>query len=87
MGSILKWVIPILAIVLIVAGFIIGPEAGKEMVGFWLIANVLPAGVGAALAFAHPVTIIVAAAASPITSLNPMLPAGLVAGAVSNVFQ
>ena len=87
LGSILKWVIPSLAIVLIATGFIIGPEAGKEMVGFWFIANVIPAGVGAALAFAHPITIIVAAAVSPITSLNPMLPAGLVAGIVQMNFS
>ncbi|MGD9162737.1 MAG: TraB/GumN family protein [Desulfobacteraceae bacterium] len=83
LGSTLKWGIPILIVVLIIAGFyIFGIEAAKEMVKTWVIANMLCAGVGAALAFAHPVTIITAAVASPITSLNPMIGAGFVAGAV-----
>ena len=60
----------------------VGAETGKEMIKFWFVANMVLAGVGAALAFAHPLTIISAAVASPITSLNPMIAAGWVAGIV-----
>ena len=82
-GSILKWGIPAIIVALVTAGFfMVGAEAGKEMIKFWFIANMVLAGIGAALAFAHPLTIITAAVASPITSLNPMIAAGWVAGVV-----
>ncbi|MGA7876301.1 MAG: TraB family protein, partial [Desulfoferrobacter sp.] len=40
------------------------------------------AGIGAAAALAHPLTIASAIVASPITSLNPMIAAGWVSGLV-----
>ena len=87
-GTILKWGIPIIIIALIFSGFhMFGVEAGKEMVKTWVIANSLCAGIGASLAFANPITIIIAAVASPITSLNPMLAAGWVAGVVQLYFS
>ena len=87
-GTILKWGIPIIIIALIVSGFsIFGIEAAKEMVKVWVIANMVLAGIGAAIAFAHPLTIITAAVASPITSLNPMIAAGWVAGIVQIYFS
>lgn len=83
LGTILKWGIPVLIIALVTAGFfMVGAEAGKEMIKFWFIANMVLAGLGATVALAHPLTIIVAAIASPITSLNPMLAAGWVAAVV-----
>ena len=45
-------------------------------------ANGIFAGLGAAIALAHPLTILTAVVASPITSLNPMIAAGWVAGLV-----
>ncbi|MBN2060272.1 MAG: TraB/GumN family protein [Deltaproteobacteria bacterium] len=84
---VLKWVIPVAIIGMIIAGFFMaGASAGKEMVKYWVIANALLAGIGAAIAFAHPVTILSAVFASPITSLNPMIAAGWVAGLVEVFF-
>lgn len=83
MGAMLKWGVPAIIIALVLSGFfMVGAEAGKEMIKFWFVANMVFAGAGAALAFAHPLTIIAAAVASPITSLNPMIAAGWVAGVV-----
>lgn len=83
LGPILKWGIPAIIIALVIAGFfMVGAEAGKEMIKFWFIANMVCAGIGAVIALAHPLTIIAAAVASPITSLNPMIAAGWVAGVV-----
>ncbi|MFC1494667.1 TraB/GumN family protein [Thermodesulfobacteriota bacterium] len=83
MGSIIKWGLPAVIIAFVTTGFFMaGKEAGTEMVKFWFAANIVLAGIGAALAFAHPITILTAAVASPITSLNPMLAAGWVAGVV-----
>jgi pheromone shutdown-related protein TraB len=79
--SVLKWVIPAGIIGLIVAGFIgYGAEAAANMLTWWALANSLLAALGAAAALAHPLTILTAGVAAPLTSLNPMMAAGWVAG-------
>lgn len=45
---------------------------------YWILANGIPTALGAALALAHPATIVSAFAASPITSLTPLIGAGYV---------
>ncbi|MCA9647124.1 MAG: hypothetical protein KC492_40830, partial [Myxococcales bacterium] len=46
----------------------------------WLIPNVIGAAVMSIIAGARPLTVLVAGVASPITSLNPTIGAGMVAG-------
>jgi pheromone shutdown-related protein TraB len=78
-----KWGIPVLIIGIIVSGFFMaGSTAGTHMIKWWILANAILAGLGASLALAHPLTILSAVVASPITSLNPMIAAGWVAGLV-----
>jgi pheromone shutdown protein TraB len=48
----------------------------------WLLVNGSLSALGAAVAFAHPLTILSAFVAAPFTSLNPALAAGWVAGLV-----
>jgi len=82
-GGFLKWGIPTLVILLIILGFYMaGASAGADMIKWWILANAVLAGLGAAVALAHPLTILAAIIASPITSLNPMIAAGWVAGLV-----
>jgi len=82
-GGFLKWGIPTLVILLIILGFYMaGASAGADMIKWWVLANAVLAGLGAAVALAHPLTILAAIIASPITSLNPMIAAGWVAGLV-----
>jgi pheromone shutdown-related protein TraB len=77
----LKWFIPFAILALIIAGFFFGsPGQGYEMVKWWLLCNAVFAAIGTAAAFAHPLSVAVAAVASPITSLNPTLAAGWFAG-------
>ena len=79
--GILKWVIPLAILVLVVAGFFFGgSDQGYEIIKWWLVCNAAFAALGALIAFGHPITILVAAIASPITSLNPTLAAGWFAG-------
>jgi len=79
--SYLKWGIPALVVGLIVLGFFYaGSSAGTHMIKWWVLANAVFAGLGAAIALAHPLTVLSAIVASPITSLNPMIAAGWVAG-------
>lgn len=81
--GILKWGIPILIIGLIIFGFAsAGFTKGAHMITWWVAANAILAGLGATVALAHPVTILSAVVASPLTSLNPMIAAGWVAGLV-----
>ena len=55
-------------------------EELKQTAQTWLILNALLAGLGVLVARGHPLSILVGAVASPITSLNPTLAAGWFAG-------
>ena len=82
-GGILKWFIPAAILILFIAGFLHGgKDAGQNMIVWWIAANAILAGIGAVLALAHPVTILASMLAAPLTSLNPMIAAGWVAGLV-----
>ncbi|MBW2710087.1 MAG: TraB/GumN family protein [Deltaproteobacteria bacterium] len=82
-GGFFKWGIPTLVISLIILGFYMaGANAGADMIKWWVLTNAVLAGLGAAIALAHPLTVAAAFFASPITSLNPMVAAGWVAGLV-----
>ncbi|RAH04905.1 MAG: hypothetical protein CMA00_005110 [Methanobacteriota archaeon] len=52
----------------------------KQTAQTWLLLNALLAGLGVLIARGHPLSILVGAVASPITSLNPTLAAGWFAG-------
>lgn len=54
-------------------------EQGVTNLGIWIGANSILALIGAIIARSHPITWIVSFIASPLTSVNPVLPAGLVA--------
>lgn len=82
-SGILKWIIPLAILVLIVLGFYHGgTNAGTDMISWWVMANGILAGLGAAIAMAHPLTILSSVLAAPLTSLNPMIAAGWVSGLV-----
>ena len=75
--------IPWLVVALIVVGFVIGFRkdfaVGWDMLGFWVVINGGLSALGALLAAASLPTIVVAFMAAPLTSLNPMVGAGMVA--------
>lgn len=78
-----KWLIPLLIIALIGYGFFKGgTQHSVESILIWILINGILSAIGAALAFGHPATVISAFIAAPITSLNPMIAAGWVAGLV-----
>ncbi len=61
-------------------------EAGDNAV-FWILANGIPSAIGAIIALAHPLTIIAAFIAAPITSLSPLIGAGYVAAFIQAYFK
>lgn len=82
-GQVLKWIIPTGIAALVIFGFFYGgSKTGTEMITRWVLANGILAGIGALIAFAHPMTIVSAIIAAPITSMNPMVAAGWVSGLV-----
>ena len=83
-----KWIVPLVLVALVAAGFYIGGAArGVEMLKWWVLSNAVFAALGAALALGHPVTVLVAALASPFTSINPTLAAGWFAGLSEAYFR
>ena len=79
----LKWGIPLAIIALIAYGFYRGgAEQSLDSIVIWFLVNGSLAALGSALALGHPITVISAFLAAPLTSLNPMVAAGWVAGLV-----
>jgi pheromone shutdown-related protein TraB len=77
--KVIGWAIPILILSSIaMIGFQKGGTAAGENALFWILANGIPSAVGATLALAHPLTIIGAFIAAPVTSLTPVIGAGYV---------
>jgi len=80
-GRYIGWGISFAVIGLIVAGFLhSGSEASLNMIKWWILVNGVLAGLGALAVLAHPLTIAASVVAAPLTSLNPMIAAGWVAG-------
>ncbi len=78
-----KWVLPIAILGLVAYLASQGDYAAlKDVALTWLALNALLAAAGAIAGFGHPLAILTAALASPLTSLNPTLAAGWFAGYV-----
>jgi pheromone shutdown-related protein TraB len=76
-----KWVLPGAILALLCWGFFHGsPRQGFEMIKWWSLCMSTTAGLGAAAALAHPITILVAILTAPVTAVNPFVRAGWVAG-------
>ncbi len=80
--KVLPWVIVALLVTGFVVGFMRSPELGWQLVTDWVLINGGLSAAGALIAAAHPLTILGAFVAAPITSLNPMIGAGMVTAAV-----
>lgn len=83
-----RWVkiIPWLILALVLTGFYLGFRRGSDLgwslVITWVVFNGGLAGLGALLARAHPVTILSAIVAAPVTSLNPTIHVGMITSLV-----
>ncbi len=86
--KIIGWIIPLIIIASI---FYIGITKGADVAGdnalYWFLANGIPSALGTLIAFAHPITILIAFVAAPFTSLTPLIGAGYVAAFVQVYFK
>ncbi|UOQ49287.1 TraB/GumN family protein [Gracilibacillus caseinilyticus] len=85
--KIIGWSIPLLIVAIIAFTFITNPMAGWQQVISWLVWNGGFSALGVLLALGHPLTILTALIAAPITSLNPLIAAGWFAGIMQAVVK
>lgn len=71
-----------LVIGLFILGALNSPQNFLEMLKYWFLINGIFSAIGAAIALAHPLSILTAFVAAPFTSLSPAIGAGWVAGLV-----
>ncbi|TYO94446.1 TraB/GumN family protein [Desulfallas thermosapovorans] len=78
--KIIGWGIPLLIIAIIASTFSVDKSAGLDQLVSWVLWNGSLSALGALIALGHPLTVLTAFIAAPVTSLNPMLAAGWFAG-------
>jgi len=77
--KVLGWSIPVVIVASLgVIAWGKGCDVAGENILYWILANAIPSSIGAMLALAHPLTIVSAFAAAPVTSLTPVIGAGYV---------
>lgn len=82
-GKVIGWIIPILIVGLIAAGFYFGGrKKALDMSISWVLWNGGLAALGAIFALANPLTILASFLAAPLTSLCPLIGVGIVSGIV-----
>ena len=87
-SSVLKWLIPALVVALITSGFFIGgKEMGVESIVKWFVCNGALAGLGALIALAHPLAVLVSVVGAPFTSLCPFIGVGILSGLVQAILK
>jgi pheromone shutdown-related protein TraB len=86
--KIVGWGIPAIIVGSIVyIGYSQGFNAARENVLLWVLANGIPSAIGTAIALGHPLAIIAAFFAAPLTSLTPVIGVGYVTAFVQVYFQ
>ena len=87
-AKIIGWGIPLIIVgSILFIGYSKGISEAGDNTLFWILANGIPSALGALIAVAHPLTVLAAFFAAPITSLSPLIGAGYVAAFVQAYFQ
>ncbi len=82
--SIIPWAIMLLVLGGFALGFYRSPELGWDLVLLWSLITGGLAALGALVARAHPLTIVSGFIAAPMTTLNPVVAAGMVTALVES---
>ncbi|MDR2941852.1 MAG: TraB/GumN family protein [Treponema sp.] len=82
-SKIARFIIPVAVVALVAAGFLrAGMETGFLMMLKWVLWNGSLSALGACVALAHPLAILVSFLGAPVTSLNPFIGVGILSGLV-----
>lgn len=82
-SKVIPWLLPAVIVGLFVAGFFLGNREQLAGAAFaWILSTGLLAALGTVIAFGHPLTVLTAFVAAPITTLHPTLGAGMFTGLV-----
>ncbi len=85
--KILGWAIPILILAVIAFTFYANPSAGLQQTLSWILWTGTLSAIGTALGLGHPLAILTAFVAAPISALHPLIAAGWFAGIVQAYFR
>jgi len=86
-GYFVGWGICLLILSMFAIGYSRSPELGFQLVVTWVVINGGFSALGAAIGLAHPLSILTAFLAAPLTSLNPTIGAGMVVGLVESYLR
>ena len=79
----LSWALPAVLLGLLIAGFVFGgKDGGFDTITKWILFTGISAAFGSLLALSHPLTIVSAFLAAPLTTLHPFLASGMVSAFV-----
>jgi pheromone shutdown-related protein TraB len=85
--KIIGWSIPIIILSIIAYTFYSNPSAGIHQTASWILWHGSFSALGAALAFGHPLAVLTAFVAAPITALDPVTASGWFSGTVQAFFR
>jgi pheromone shutdown-related protein TraB len=85
--KIIGWLIPLFIIAIIAYTFYSNPDAALDQTISWVLWHASFSALGTAIAFGHPLAILTAFIAAPITALDPITAAGWFAGIVQAYFR
>lgn len=86
-SKMIPWLIPAIVFALFIGGgfFFGNREQLAHAATAWILANGIFSALGTIIALGHPITIVTAFIAAPLTSLNPTIGAGFVTGLVQSL--
>lgn len=86
-SKIVGWLIPMIIIAAILVSFSFDSDLGLRQIQTWILFNGVLSALGTALVLGHPLSILTAFVAAPISSLSPLLAAGWFAGMVEAIVR
>ncbi|MBA7526858.1 hypothetical protein ES705_19029 [subsurface metagenome] len=88
LSKFLPYLAPLLILGLFATGFLrSGLIFSISMIWKWIVVNGTLSSIGALIAFAHPLTVLLAFVAAPITSINPTVGVGLFTGVLESILR
>ena len=87
-GKIISWTIPLLIVLILIAGFLsAGWDQGLRMFLLWIAVNISCTFLASLVSWAHPLNILACSITAPFFALHPALGVGMLAGVLEATFR